>query len=100
LASKPVFANHLAVDRVASLLLLSSSNAAQEAMPMTTPATLLMLSQVQDEAYRYAYAFGDAAVAAAAVAALGGVVWLGLRAFYFLRDMQLAGLLSLRRRAA
>ena len=67
---------------------------------MTTPAALLVLSQVQDEAYRYAYALGDAAVAAAAVAALGGAVWLGLRAFYFLRDMQLAGLLSLRRRAA
>ena len=67
---------------------------------MTTPAALLALSQIQDEAYRYAYAFGDAAVAAAAVVALGGVCWLGLRAFYFLRDMQLAGLLTPRRRAA
>lgn len=67
---------------------------------MTTPAALVVLTRVQDEAYRYAYALGDAAVAAAAVAALGGVVWVGLRAFYFVRDMQLAGMLSLRRRAA
>jgi hypothetical protein len=69
-------------------------------MPMTTPAALLVLSQLQDEAYRYAYALGDAGVAAAAFVALGGVVWLGLRAFYFLRDMQLAGLLTARRRPA
>jgi hypothetical protein len=73
---------------------------AQEAMSMTTPAALLVFSQVQDEAYRYAYALGDAAVAAVAVAALGAAGWLGLRAFYFLRDMQLAGLLTLRRRPA
>jgi hypothetical protein len=68
-------------------------------MPMTTSAALLLLSHVQDEAYRYAYALGDAAVAAAAVAALGGASG-SARAFYFLRDMQLAGLLTLRRRAA
>ena len=67
---------------------------------MTTPAALVVLTQVKDEAYRYAYALGDAAVAAAAVVALGGAVWVGLRAFYFVRDMQLAGMLSLRRRAA
>ena len=67
---------------------------------MTTPATLLVLSQIQDEAYRYAYALGDPAVAAAVVVALGGVGWLALRVFYFVRDMQLAGLLTLRRRAA
>ena len=67
---------------------------------MTTPAALLVFSQVQDEAYRYAYALGDAAVAAAAVVALGGVCWGAVRAFYFLRDMQLAGLLTLRRRPA
>jgi hypothetical protein len=69
-------------------------------MLMTTPAALLVFSQVQDEAYRYAYALGDAAVAVAAVVALGGAGWLALRAFYFLRDMQLAGLLTPRRRAA
>ena len=67
---------------------------------MTTPAALLVLSQAKEEAYRYAYALGDAAVLAVAVVALGGAGWLAFRAFYFLRDLQLAGLLTLRRRAA
>jgi hypothetical protein len=69
---------------------------AEEAMSMTTPAVLIVLTRVQEEVYRYAYALGDAAVAAATVAAAGVVLWYALRA---VRAVRPAVLTAMRRAA-
>ena len=63
---------------------------------MTTPAALLVLTRVQDEAYRYAYALGDAAVAAVMIASAGVAVWYALRALRAVRP----AVLTATRRAA